>query len=145
MKPRKQHAEIMLYSDRVILMHMLKAADEGRVAMALVESSAPRLGATIPEIRSWISEYETAENLIPMIYHEEYYEQLDVDRWADKTAIFDADGNHVHADRFREGDILELAEMPFDKDGRHATGYAVWGKSAGGNWYWRDEYEEGED
>ena len=121
---------------------MLKAADEGRVAMELVESSAARLGTTVPEIRSWISEYEIVGDKIPTIYYEEYYEQIDVDRWSDKTSIFDGDGNHVSDDQFREGDILELAEMPFDKDGHHATGYAIWWQSAAGNYCWINEYED---
>ena len=121
---------------------MLKGAKERRIAMKMVENSADRLGVTVDEIEKWISEYETAENPIPAIYYEEYYHQVDVDRWTDEKADFDADGNHVHADQFREGDILELAEMPFDSRGHHASGYAIWGQAAAGNYCWRTEYDE---
>ena len=131
----------LIYSDKVILMHMLKATDEGRVAMTLIENSAARLGVTVPEIRSWISEYETAGNPIPAIYYEEHYHQIDVDQWTDETAIFDGDGNHAHADQFREGDILDLTEMPFDERGHHASGYAIWGQAAAGNYVWINEYD----
>lgn len=31
--------------------------------------------------------------------------------------------------------------MPFDKDGRHATGREVWAQAAAGNWVWAPEFE----
>lgn len=31
--------------------------------------------------------------------------------------------------------------MPFDSNGRHATGREVWAKAAAGNWTWTVEYE----
>ena len=31
--------------------------------------------------------------------------------------------------------------MPFDKDGKHATGREVWTQAAAGNWVWAPEFE----
>ena len=77
------------------------------------------LGVTMASIEAWVSEVEE----VPKIYCEE------ADEYADPT-------------QFKEGDILMLAEMPFDKDGHHATGYAIWQKAAAGNYCWQNEYED---
>ncbi len=31
--------------------------------------------------------------------------------------------------------------MPFDQNGRHATGREVWAQAAAGNWVWLPEFE----
>ena len=36
---------------------------------------------------------------------------------------------------------LIVGDMPFDRDGRQATGREVWAKAAAGNWCWLPEYE----
>ena len=38
---------------------------------------------------------------------------------------------------YNEGDILYLLKMPFDHDGHHATGRAIWKRGS-----WVTEYEE---
>lgn len=117
-------------------MNMFRADKTRRWAKS-INMMVDHLGTTITDVETWIKE---CGGVVPTIYHEAYYEQLDVDRWSDKTDIFDKDGNHVSDDKFREGDILDLAEMPFEKDGRRPTGYAIWHKAAGGNCYWVYEY-----
>ena len=32
-------------------------------------------------------------------------------------------------------------DMPFDSNGRHATGREVWQQAAAGNWCWMPEFE----
>ena len=34
-----------------------------------------------------------------------------------------------------------VGEMPFDQNGRHATGREVWDQAAAGNWCWLPEFE----
>lgn len=79
------------------------------------------LGVTMASIETWICEGDA----IPSIYCEEYDGQID----ADPT-------------QFKDGDILMLAETPFDKDGHCATGFAIWQKAAAGNYCWQNEYED---
>lgn len=97
-----------------------------------------RLGVSMAGIVAWVSEVEE----VPKIYFEEHDDQIDADRWSDKTAIFTADNEYADPTQFKDGDILMLAEMPFDKDGHHATGYAIWQKAAAGNYCWQNEYED---
>lgn len=44
--------------------------------------------------------------------------------------------------RFSEGDRLMLREMPFDKDGHHSTGFAVFNQTSDGSLIWMNEYED---
>lgn len=128
----------MLYSDKVILMNMMKDSENRPVVKNAMSVYADRCGITVNDVKTWIND---SYNL-PQIYYQDYCDQIDVDEWSDKTSIFDKDGSHVADDQFREGDILDLVEMPFDKDGRHASGYAIWKQSAAGNYCWINEYEE---
>lgn len=130
----------MTHSDKVILMHKYQFAKDRNTEMAdqYLRRALNWHDVTVNEVEGWIADLGS----VPQIYYEEYYEQIDVDRWSDKTAIFDKDGNHVTADQFREGDILELIDMPFGKNGCHSTGYAVWGQAAAGNYVWITEYED---
>ena len=34
-----------------------------------------------------------------------------------------------------------VGPMPFDQNGRHATGREVWARAAAGNWCWVPEFE----
>ena len=34
-----------------------------------------------------------------------------------------------------------IGGMPYDSNGRHATGREVWSQAAAGNWCWMPEYE----
>lgn len=34
-----------------------------------------------------------------------------------------------------------VGDMPFDRDGKHATGRKIWGQAAAGNWVWLPEFE----
>ena len=123
----------MLYSEKVTLMNLFKDGDY--VALRYLTA---RLGVTMTGIEAWICEGDA----IPLIYYEEHDDQIDADRWSDETAIFTADNEYADPTQFKEGDILMLAEMPFDKYGHRATGYAIWQKAAAGNYCWQNEYED---
>lgn len=73
-----------------------------------------------------------------------YEEEVVINEYGDTDIIIvDENGNEVC--NFKEGDELELLDMPFDHwDGHqfiHATGYAIYSEQ----WGWQDEYAYPED
>lgn len=74
-----------------------------------------------------------------------YFEERRIEN-RDEIIIVDEDGNIVSDAVFQMGDELVLLEMPFDKDGRHATGiadFAGYKILENGFWYpdWTPRYE----
>lgn len=73
-----------------------------------------------------------------------FYEEVLFDEETEEeyVGIVDENGDEVSDYRgFKEGDTLVLLKMPFDKDGRHATGEAVYEGIRFGIPQWRNLYE----
>lgn len=126
---------------KVVLMHMYKDIENGRKnAEWYFRETAKRENVTVGQIKNLI-DCQFHGN-IPQIYCQDYCEQIDVDRWSDKIAVFTPDGEIANRDNFHKGDILEMLDMPFDNFGRHATGYAIWREAYDGVFTWMPEYYE---
>lgn len=75
-----------------------------------------------------------------------YYEAILYTEDGDEyLGIVDGDGDEVSDYYgFKEGDKLVLLHMPYDLDGHHATGEAVYEGVYNGIPQWRNLYEEGD-
>ena len=74
----------------------------------------------------------------------EFFEEIGYDRDGnEETVLVNKLGQPVNWSDVKIGDRLKLRQMPFNKDGRPATGWSTFKISAQNlTGYWEDEYEE---
>lgn len=87
-----------------------------------------------------VKEVETilSQNNVP-----HYWDNISIEDGIIKTYYFDFEGGELEYDIFRIDDTgiyRRLNYMPFDWNGKHATGWELWHPVGE---YWEDQYEEG--